>query len=126
MIREAIENLNKEGFKMPGGLEKTIENMQQTETELVYKKISQEVLNRQQQIQTKLLEAATAEREREQDTKRESTAAKEFMPNYHAKWQQYQKQKNADLEILKSISPVLSPFYKQKLNYYYKHLYLKQ
>ncbi len=126
MIREAIENLNKEGFKMPGGLEKTIQNMQQTETELVYKKISQDVLNRQQQIQTKLLEAATAEREREQDTKKESTAAKEFMPNYNAKWQQYQKQKNADLEILKSISPVLNSFYKQKLNYYYKHLYLKQ
>lgn len=124
MIREAMENLNKDGFKMPGGLEKTLQNMQQTEADLVYKKISQDVLTRQQQIETKLLEAATAEREREQDTKKESTAAKEFMPNYNWRWQQYQKQKNADVEILKSISPVLNPFYKQKLTNYYNYLNL--
>ncbi|TAH02992.1 MAG: hypothetical protein EAZ15_04140 [Sphingobacteriales bacterium] len=122
MIREAMENLNKDGFKMPGGLEKTLQSMQQTEAELVYKKISQDVLKRQQQIETKLLEAATAEREREQDNKKESTAAKEFMPNYNVKWQQYQKQMNVDLEILKSISPALNPFYKQKLTYFYNYL----
>ncbi len=124
MIREAMENLNKEGFKMPGGLEKTLENMQQTETDLVYKKISQDVLTRQQQIQSKLLEAATAERERDQDIKKESTAAKEFMPNYNSRWQQYQKQKNTDLEIIKSISPKLNLFYKQKINNYF--IYLNQ
>jgi hypothetical protein len=122
MIREAIESLNKEGGNMPGGLEKTLLNMQQTETDLVYKRITQNVLTRQQEIQTKLLEAATAEREREQDTKKESTAAKEFMPNYNTRWLQYQKQKTADLEIIKSISPKLNLFYKQKINTYYKNI----
>jgi hypothetical protein len=86
--------------------------MQQTETDLVYKRISQEVLLRQQQIQTKLLEAATAEREKEQDTQRESSSAKEFAPDYNLHWQQYLKQKTTDLEMIKTLSPTLNYFYK--------------
>ena len=122
MIREAMENLNKEGFKLPGGLQKTIADMQQTETDLVYKRISQQVLLRQQQIQTKLLEAATAEREREQDTQKESTAAKDYALDYNLRWQQYIKQKNTDLEMIKTMSPTLNYFYKQKITHYYKNL----
>lgn len=127
MIREAIENLNKNGVKIPGGFEKTLQNMQQTEIDLVYKKISQDALTRQKQIETKLLEAANAEREREQDTKKESNTAKEeYMPNYNLKWLQYQKQKSTYVDIIKSIPPVLNQFYKQKLKNYYKNLNLTQ
>jgi hypothetical protein len=86
--------------------------MQQTETDLVYKRISQEVLLKQQQIQTKLLEAATAEREKEKDTQRESSRVKEFAPDYNLHWQQYLKQKTTDLEMIKTLSPTLNYFYK--------------
>jgi hypothetical protein len=121
-----MENLNKNGLKMGGGLQKTIADMQQTETDLVYKRISQEVLLRQQQIQTKLLEAATAEREREQDTQKESTTAKEFAPDYNLRWQRYLKQKSTDLEMLKTMSPTLNYFYKQKIINYHKNLNLSK
>lgn len=121
MIREAMEELSKSGNKA-GGLQKMVEEMKQTETDLVYKRISQEVMLRQQQIQTKLLEAAKAEREKEQDTQKQSTAAKEYAPNFNLQWQQFQQQKNNDIEYYKTISPALNYFYKSKVATYYKNL----
>ena len=49
----------------------------QTETDLVNKRISQEALIRQQDIQTRLLAAENAEKERDQDEQRESKEGKE-------------------------------------------------
>jgi len=121
MIREAMEQLNKSGNKADG-LQKTIDNMKQTETDLVYKRISQEVMQRQQQIQSKLLEAAKAEREKEEDTQKQSTTAKEYAPNFNLQFRQFQQQKTSDVEFYKTISPTLNYFYKSKVATYYKNL----
>ncbi len=121
MIREAMEQLSKNGNKT-GELQKMVEEMKQTETDLVYKRITQEVLLRQQQIQSKLLEAAKAEREKEQDTQKQSTAAKDYAPNFNLQWQQFQQQKTNDVEYYKTISPTLNYFYKNKVATYYKNL----
>lgn len=126
MIRQAMEELNKNGTKMPGGFEKILQNMKQTETDLVYKRITQEVLQRQQQIESKLLEAATAQREKEQDTEKQSFAPKPIAPNYNFYWQAYKKQQQTDLEIIKTISPKLNYFYKQKITTYNKNINLSR
>ena len=128
MIRQALQeinnNLNKDGQGKLGNLEKTINQMEQTETELVNKKITQEALLRQQEIQSRLLEADKADKEREQDDKRESKEGKTFTPNYNLILQEYQKQKAKEIEQIKTVPPALNYFYKSKINQYFKKLNL--
>ena len=50
---------------------RSVKKMEQTETELVNKVITQETIKRQQEIMTKLLEHEKAEREKELDEKRQ-------------------------------------------------------
>jgi hypothetical protein len=80
-IREAImqinEELNKDGKNSLGQTWTSCrKEMEKTETELVNKQLTAEMLKRQQQILTRLLEAENAERQRETDNKRESNSAK--------------------------------------------------
>ena len=129
MIRQALQeinnSLNKNGEGSLGNLEKILKQMEQTETDLVNRRITQEALNRQQEIQSRLLEAEKAEREREQDNKRESKTPKEFFPNYNLILNEYQKLKAKEVQQLKTVPPTLNYFYKQKINEYFKKLNLK-
>ena len=129
MIRQALQEVNKsfnkDGQGKLGNLEKTLKEMELTETDLVNKRITQESLLRQQQIQTRLLEAETADREREQDDQKESKAAKAFAPNYKLMLQEYQKIKTKEVEQIKTVPPTLNYFYKSKLSDYFKKLNLK-
>lgn len=126
MIRQALQELNqqlnKDGKGKLGNLEKIMQDMEQTETDLVNKRITQEAINRQQEIQTRLLEAEKAEREREQDTQKESKAGKQFAPNYNLVLKEYEKIKENEAEMLKTVSPALNNFYKSKISDYFKKL----
>jgi DNA repair exonuclease SbcCD ATPase subunit len=61
MIRQSLQQIskesNKDGTNGLGDLDKISKEMEQTENDLVNKKITNEALKRQQQIQTRLLEA---------------------------------------------------------------------
>lgn len=128
MIRQALQeinnDLNKDGQGKLGNLEKIMKQMEQTETDLVNRRITQEALNRQQEIQTRLLEADKADREREQDSKRESKAPKAFYPNYNLILEEYQKLKAKELQQIKTVPPALNYFYKNKITEYFKTLNL--
>ena len=52
--------------------------MEETEKDIVNKRISDMTLNRQQEILTRLLESEKAEREREKEERRESSEAKDI------------------------------------------------
>lgn len=100
---------------------KTTKQMEETETDLVNKLISQETLNRQKQILTRLLESEKAELERETDNKRESTEAKNQNFSNPNRFFEYNKIKTKEDEMLKTSLPTLKPFYKNKVNeYFYK------
>lgn len=126
MIRQALQEinqkLNKDGQGKLGNLEKIIDQMEQTETDLVNKRINQEALLRQQDIQQRLLEAENAEREREFDNQKESKSGKIFAPNYNIMLKEYQKIKQKETEMIKTISPELNNFYKSKISEYFKKI----
>ncbi|HAL83328.1 MAG TPA: hypothetical protein DCO83_14730, partial [Mucilaginibacter sp.] len=63
--------------------DKISQQMEQTEKDLVNRRITEEAIKRQQQIQTRLLEAEKAEQQRGQDQQRESNAGKDIPPGYH-------------------------------------------
>ncbi len=123
-MREINRDLNKDGKGGLGNLDKLMKEMEQTEVDLVNKKIKQETINRQQEILSKLLEAEKAEREREQDTKRESKQGLDYAPNYSIKFQEYQRIKQKETELLKTVPNSLNLFYKIKVENYFKLLNL--
>jgi phosphatidylglycerophosphatase A len=125
-IREAIQKMNEElgneGKNGPGNLDQIQKEMEKTETELVNKQITNEMLKRQQEILTRLLEAENSERERETDNKRESNSAKEMMKQLPPEIEEYLKKKQAELELYKTVPPNLKPFYRDLVEEYFKSL----
>ncbi|WP_207533496.1 DUF4175 family protein [Desertivirga arenae] len=126
MIRQSLQeinrDLNKDGKGGLGNLDKLAKEMEQSETDLVNKKIQQETLIRQQEILSKLLNAEKAEREREQDNKRESKQGKEYSPSYKFVLDEFKKIKQNEVELLKTVPPDLNSFYKLKVGDYFRLL----
>jgi hypothetical protein len=102
-----------------GNLRNILNKMEQTETEIVNKKLSLETMKRQQDILTRLLEAEKAERERELDTKRESNENKADYRRNILEFNQYNKLMNQEAELLKTLPPSLKPFYKNLVKEYF-------
>jgi hypothetical protein len=129
LIRQALQDINhemnKDGKGSLGNLDKLTKEMEQTETDLVNKKIQQETLIRQQDILTKLLDAEKAERERELDTQRESKQGRDQAPNYKIVLEEFNKIKQRELELLKTVPPALNSFYKLKVGDYFRLLNTK-
>jgi hypothetical protein len=126
MIRQAMQEINKmenkDGKSSLGNLDKLMKEMEQTETDLVNKRIQQETLNRQQEILSKLLDAEKADREREEDQKRESNKGI-TLPNTNSFiFQEFQKIKQKEIDLLKTMTPSLNSYYKIKVRDYFKYL----
>lgn len=120
-MQKMLNEMLKEGDNSnAGNLRKMIEQMEKSETDLVNKNISAETMRRQQEIMTRLLEAEKAQRERDQDDKRESNENKIDYNRNLLEFQQYMQQKNAENELLKTSSPELKPFYKNLVEQYFK------
>jgi len=126
MIRQALQQINrdenKDGTGRLGNLDKISKEMEQTERDLVNRRITEEALNRQQQIQTRLLEAEKAEQQREQDQQRESHAGKDIPPGYIKALQEYQQLKQKQTEQVKTVPPAINFYYKLKIKSYFELL----
>lgn len=125
-IRKALEQMQEEigqGNSNGGGnLEKIGKLMEENETDLVNKRISNETILRQQEILTRLLQSEKAEREREKDPKRE---AREFTDQFSRNpddFFEYNRQKEKEIELLKTLPPTFNQFYKNKVTDYFNQL----
>ncbi|MFA4853654.1 MAG: hypothetical protein WC599_14150, partial [Bacteroidales bacterium] len=118
-LQELMEQLKREGQTNTGELNELQNKMEETETDLVNKIISDETIKRQKEILTRLLESEKAEKERELDEKRESTEAKNEIYSNPGKFFEYNSIKIKEVELLKTVPPSLKPFYKNKVNEYF-------
>ncbi|WP_442589623.1 DUF4175 family protein [Pedobacter sp. AW31-3R] len=129
MIREALQKINteehKDGKGAGGNLNQLISDMKITESELVNKKLEQATLNRQKNLLRNLLEADKAEREKDEDAKRESNAGKEFPPSYKKMQEQFLKKQAGETEQLQKLPLELNYYYKNKISDYFKLLNLQ-
>lgn len=126
MIRKALKELEgkmgKNG-KNPGNeLSEMKKMMEETEKDLVNKKLTQETIMRQHDILSKLLESEKAAREREFDDKREAEKAKELKNEVPPSFEKYLKAKEKQIDLLKTVPPNLNPYYKQEVNEYFQKL----
>ena len=96
--------------------------MEQTETDIVNKIINQQTINRQNNILTRMLQHEKAQKEQEQEQRRESTEGKDVFEKSNNQFIEFNKLKNRELELFKQIPPIFSPYYKEKVNDFFINL----
>ena len=79
-------------------------------------------MKRQQDLLTKLLESEKADREREQDDQRKSNEAKSQNLSNPTQFLEYKRLKQKELELLNTVPPGLTPYYKEKVNNYFNNV----
>jgi hypothetical protein len=124
-IRKALEaqqrKLQQQG-KGSKQLQDLIDQMDKTETDLVNKRLTNEMMRRQKDIETRLLEHEKAQRERELDDQRKSETAKVLDKKIPPALEEYIKKRKAEVESYKTVSPALKPYYKTLVEEYFKGL----
>ena len=95
--------------------------MEETETDLVNKRLLNLTLNRQEEIMTRLLKAEKAMRERELDDKREAEQAREKNRAAPVGFEEYLIEKEKEIELFKKMSPNYSPYYKNEIKKYFEN-----
>jgi len=118
-MEEFRDQLKEEGRGNNGEVAKMIDDMEKTEKDIVNRNISQQTLKRQQEILTRLLKSEKAEMQREEEQRRESQEAREYKLSNPDEFFQYDKIKNREVELLKTVPPNLNPFYKNKVTEYF-------
>ncbi|MBL6873444.1 MAG: hypothetical protein ISR00_05805 [Flavobacteriales bacterium] len=123
MIRNRMSELRDELGNDKNGknnLDQLINQMEENEVDIINDNITLESIRRQETIMSRLLEAEKAERERDEEEKREST---EWMNDLSKRlvnpYEEYQKEKEKQQELLRTMPPSFTPFYKQKVKEYF-------
>lgn len=126
-IRQALEQLNqeenKDGNGSLGNLQEIIDAMDKTESDLVNKQITNELLNRQKEIMTRLLEAENAEKERDEKEERESISAKQYENVVPPSLEEYLKKQKGSVALYKNIPPKLKPYYRMISEKYVQNVF---
>lgn len=123
MLQQLEEKLqNQNGGAGTGSLEEIRKKMEQTEMDLVNKQITRQLIQRQQEILTRMLQAENAVREREPDNEREGEHAKQYQRKIPKEFEDYIKLKEQEIELLKTVPLKLNPFYKKEVNEYFKRI----
>ncbi len=124
-LREALRQKQKQLQEQGKGskeLQKLIEEMDRIETDLVNKRLTNEMLRRQQEILTRLLEAERAEREREYDNKRQAETARAHERKLPPSLEEYLRKREAEIEEFRTVSPALRPYYRTLVEQYFRQL----
>jgi hypothetical protein len=115
-LQQLSESMGKEQKKLA---QEIMKKMEENETDLLNKRITKQTLDRFKEINTRLLESEKAEREQDQDEKRESREGNELDKITNQKMQEYLQRKLKETELLKTIPPSLKPYYKEKVSQYF-------
>lgn len=120
-LREKQQELQQQGQGRPE-LQQIMEDMDKMEEDLVNKRLTNEMMMRQQDILTRLLEHEKAERERELDNQRKSESAQQRDRPLPPAIQEYLKQREAEIDMFKAVNPSLSPYYRYLVDEYFQSL----
>ena len=125
-IRQQIDalskQLNEEGKGKGNELKRISELMEENEKDLANQNLTRQTMLRQQEIQSRLLKAEKAEREREWDDKRISKEVKDQKISNPEQFSKYNKLKQNEAEMLETLPPNLNPYYKKKVSEYFNKL----
>lgn len=127
-LRQAMKRLQQMSNGTPGGeqlggeLSEIMQQMEETETDLVNKRLTEELIERQKQMTTRLLEAEKALREQDMEEEREGERASAYDRLVPEAFEEYIRAKEKEIELLKSVPLQLNPYYKKEVSDYFKRL----
>jgi hypothetical protein len=119
-LQEMQDKLKQQGGQTPG--DDLPGKMEQTETELVNKQLTDQLIRRQREIMTRLLEAEKSMREQNLDEERKGETAKDYEKEIPKAVEEYLRLKEKEVELLKTVPPKLYPFYKKEVSEYFKRI----
>jgi hypothetical protein len=129
MIRSLLKQMEEKakgtdvGKQQEQQIKELMKKMDETETDLVNKRVNQNTINRQDEILTRLLESEKALKQQEEDPRREAEAAKSAKrstPSFFDSTNLGNKTKQ--VEVLRSVTPNYNLFYKKQANQYLQKL----
>lgn len=132
MIRNELNKLNNKLKGQPGNenannhLSEAAKEMEKNELNLINKQITQELINRQEKILTRMLDADNALQNQDEDERREAERAQNYKSRRPPALENYLKEKSKEIELLESIPVNLHPFYKAEVNEYFKRIREKE
>ncbi len=119
LIRKELQDMTKD---MEGDQKKQlndiIKKMEENEQDILNKTISSQTIKRNEDIKVKMMDSEKAMRNQDQDDKRKSNEGEDKKDNNNKLVEDYFKQKSQELEIIRSIPPVMRPYYKSKVSQY--------
>lgn len=125
-IRRRLEQLrnelNKDGKGSGNGLTPLIQELEQQEKDLVNKRLGAHVVERQKRILTRLLDNEKALIERGLDEKRESSEGNNQNNGNQIIFDEYNKEKLRQIELLRAVDPAYNKYYKDKANEYFNRV----
>ncbi|MFA0961812.1 DUF4175 family protein [Roseivirga sp. BDSF3-8] len=119
---EAGGKAGEEGENGTNGMKPVLDKMEESEIDLVNKQLTEETINRQKEILTRLLEAEESMRERETEKERKSETGKQYAREVPKAFEEYIRNKEKEIELLKTIPPRLNPYYKEEVNKYFERI----
>ena len=125
MIRKQLEEL-RESYKQemgetPGELNRINDEMEKLEQDLLFKRLNDQTIKRQEQIETRLLKSEKALEEREMENKRESKVGNMDQIGNPFEDILYKGNIKGQENILNRENIRLSPYYRAKSNEYLNH-----
>jgi hypothetical protein len=125
-IRRQLQALQSQLATKGGGaareLREVQDKMDKNETDLVNKKLTPELVARQQEILTRLLQAEKSLRQQDEDDKRSSKNVPDPTRPIPGELLKYLKDKQVLNDYYRTIPPQLKPYYKAMVEDYYKLL----
>lgn len=122
-IRQKLEQLknelNKDGKGTGNKLNPLLKELEQQEKDLINQRINGDMVKRQQDILTRLLESEKAVMERGYEEKRESKSGKDQNQGNLIELKEYKKQPLKQLEMLNIVDPSFNHYYKSKAEGYF-------
>ena len=121
-LEEMRNELNKDGKGSGNSLNPLIKELEKQEEDLINKRLGNNLIDRQQRILTRLLESEKALNERGLDEKRESKEGKDQNNGNQIRFDEYNKEKLKQIELLRSVDPIYNKYYKDRANEYFNRV----
>ena len=122
-IRQRLEQLknelNKDGQGRGNQLNPLLEELQKQEKDIINKNFSNDMIERQKDILTRLLESEKALMERGYDEERKSKSGVDKPKSNLIELKEYNQTKLKQIEMLRVVDPSFSNYYKQKAASYF-------
>ena len=120
-LKQMMQQMQKEGGLNPGDLKNTMKMIEDSQKDIVNRKLNEETLMRQQQILEKLLDFEKAEKMRDTEQKRQATQAKDDFKRNLSDFVKYNTYKEKETELLKTVPPSFKSYYKNKVAEYFNN-----